>query len=122
MADPVRPLLVIAAAEALGALGLAVAVGLSLGSSDAGTVAAAATAGIWVLIAVGLGLVWFGLYRRRRLARTPFLLAQAFALVVAWPLLAADPAVDVALGAASAALAVVGVVLALRPSVPAALH
>jgi len=122
MIDPVRPLLVIAGAETLGALGLAVAVVLSLGSSDVGTLAAAATVGIWALIAAGLGLVWFGLYRRRRLARTPFLLAQAFALVVAWPLLAADAVVDVVLGAVTAVLAVAGLVLALRPSVRAALH
>lgn len=122
MVDPVRPLVVIVAAEAVGALLLAVSVLVSSGGSDAGTPAAAATVGMWLLVAVGLALVWLGLYRRRSLARTPFLLAQALALAVAWPLVNADPAVDVVIGAVLALAAVVGMGLGLRPAVRAALH
>jgi len=117
MSDPVRPLVVIAGTEALACAVLTIVVGLGALGSDLDVLIAVATLVMWLVITAGLGLIWLGLYRRRRVARSPFLLAQAFALVVAWPLASSDLNVDRAAGIALAGAAVVGLVLGLRPAV-----
>jgi cell division protein FtsW (lipid II flippase) len=123
MTDPVRPLVVIAGVQALAVLGLfisvsvAVATGAAEGLTGASPSLAAAEVIIWLLFVVGLGAIWWGLYRRRRLARTPFLLVQAFVLVVVPLFVGSDiPAWRIA-GWVLAAVAVAGIVLGLRPSV-----
>lgn len=121
MADPVRPMVVIAGAEALAGGVLAVVVGIGALSSDLEVVVAVATVVMWVVIVGALALIWFGLFRRRRAARTPFVLAQLFALVVAWPLATSDIAVETVAGVVLAVAAVVGIVLGLRPAGRAAL-
>jgi hypothetical protein len=121
MADPVRPLVVIAGAEAMGAAVLSVLIGLGTRGSDLDVWIAVATVGVWAVIVGALALVWFGLLRRRGAARTPFLLAQAFALVVAWPLASSDIMADRVAGLALGMAAVAGLVLGLRPAVREAL-
>jgi hypothetical protein len=127
MADPVRPLVLIAGVEALAALAVLVAVVVSVigggaeGLSGAGPGLVLAEVGIWLLFAAGLALVWFGLYRRRLLARTPFLLVQAFVLVLVPLFWGSDVAAYRAVAGALAALGVCGIVLGLRPSVREAL-
>ena len=121
MADPVRPLVAIAGAETLAAAVLSVLVGLGSRGSDLEVWIAVATVVMWLVIVGALALVWWGLFRRRAVARTPFLLTQAFALVVAWPLVSSDIAADRAAGIALGIAAVVGLVLGLRPAVRAAL-
>ena len=122
MADPVRPLVAIAGVEALAAAVLSVLVGLGTPRLGPGASwIAVATVVMWVVIVGALALIWWGLFRRRRVARTPFLLAQAFALVVAWPLVSSDIAVDRAAGIALGIAAVAGLVLGLRPAVREAL-
>jgi hypothetical protein len=71
---------------------------------------------IWLVIVVGLGLIWWGLYRRRAMARTPFLLAQAFALVVVPLFVGSDMAAYRIAGVVLAVAAVSGIILGLRPS------
>ncbi len=76
MSDPVRPLVLIAAVEALGVLAILVADVIAvLGGTDglAGAAQGTAAVGIvlWVIVTGALALVWWGLYRRRALARTP---------------------------------------------------
>jgi hypothetical protein len=123
MADPVRPLVVIAGVEALASVVLLIAVvaavlgGAAQGLTGAGPGLAVAEVVIWALVALGLGLVWLGLYRRRALARTPFLLVQAFALVVVPAFLGSDLLGYRVAGIALGAAAVLGLVLGLRPSV-----
>jgi hypothetical protein len=123
MADPVRPLVAIAGAEALGVLGVfaavvvAVATGAAQGLSGGSPGLAVAEIVIWLCFVSGLALIWWGLYRRRRLARTPFLLAQAFALVVVPLFLGSDVGAYRMAGWALAVAAVCGIVLGLRPSV-----
>jgi hypothetical protein len=127
MADPVRPLLLIAGAEALAGLALFVAVVVAVlgggaeGLSGGGTGLVVAEVVIWLLLVAGLGLIWFGLYRRRLLARTPFLLVQAFVLVLVPLFWGSDLVAYRLVAAVLAALAVTGIVLGLRPSVRAAL-
>lgn len=121
MADPVRPLVVIAAGQAIAALVLTVAVAVS-----AIQVATAAVATLeitmWALVVAALALIWLGLYRRRRIALTPFVLAQAFALVVAWPLVRSDAWWYVLAGATLGACALVGLVQGLRSATRQSLH
>ena len=74
------------------------------------------------ILGAALVLIWFGLFRRRRLALTPFLLVQAFALVLVPLFWGSDVAAYRAVGAVLGVVAVVGIILALRPSVRAALH
>jgi hypothetical protein len=123
MADPVRPLVVIAGAQALAAVALLVGVvaavvgGAAQGLAGGGPGLAVAEVAIWALVVLGLGLVWLGLYRRRALARTPFLLVQAFALVVVPAFLGSDLLGYRVAGIALGAAAVLGLILGLRPSV-----
>lgn len=127
MVDPVRPLVLIAGVEALAAVAVLVAsVVAVLGGGAEGLSGAApglvvAEIVIWLIFVAGLALVWFGLYRRRRLALTPFLLVQAFVLVLVPLFWGSDLAAYRAVAGALAALGVLGIVLGLRPSVRAAL-
>jgi hypothetical protein len=121
MADPVRPLVAIAGAEVIATAALSVLVGMSTRGSDLDVWIAVATVVMWLAILGALSLIWLGLLRRRRMARTPFLLAQAFALVVAWPLVSSDIAADQVAGIALGIAAVAGLALGLRPAVREAL-
>lgn len=122
MADPVRPLVAIAGAQAAGGGVLTVGVAVAAVRSDAGAGLAAAEIGMWALVVLGLVLVWWGLLRRSAIARTPFVLVQLFALVVAWPLVGSDVVAYRLAGIALGGAAIAGILLALRPSVREALH
>ena len=123
MADPVRPLVVIAGAEALAVMGVfiavvvAVATGAAQGLSGGSPGLAVAEIVIWLCFVAALLLIWWGLRRRRRLARTPFLLVQAFALVVVPLFLGSDVVAYRIAGWVLAVTAVCAIVLVLRPSV-----
>jgi len=127
MSDPVRPLVLIAGVEALAALAVLVATvaavlgGGAEGLTGAGPGLVVAEIVIWVLFVAGLGLVWLGLYRRRRLALTPFLLVQAFVLVLVPLFWGSDLIAWRMVAAALAALGLGGIGLGLRPSVRSAL-
>ena len=97
-------------------------VGGTEGLSGEGSGTAVAGVVLWLLLVAGLWLIWLGLFRRRRLALAPFLLVQAFALVLVPLFWGSDVTVWRVVGAVLAVLAVGGVVLGLRPSVRAALH
>lgn len=118
-----RPLVAIAGAEALAVLGvlgaviIAVASGAAQGLSGGSPGLAAAEIVIWLCFVAGLVLIWWGLHRRKRLARTPFLLAQAFALVVVPLFVGSDVGGYRIAGWVLAVAAVSGIVLGLRPSV-----
>ncbi len=117
MIDPVRPLVVIAGGEALAALVMTVVVAIAAPGSDLDSGIPVATVVMWLILSAGLALIWWGLFRRRRAAHSPFLLAQALALVVAWLLVPSDVAVDRAAGVLLAIGAVLGLVMGLRPAV-----
>ncbi|MGB8021984.1 MAG: hypothetical protein WCF04_12205 [Candidatus Nanopelagicales bacterium] len=117
MADPVRPLVIIAGGQAVAGLLFTLAVAVSAARSGIGAGMAVAEIATWAIVVAGLALVWLGLARRRLVARTPFLLVQAFALVTAWPFVSSDLAAYRFLGLLLAASAAGGLVLALRPGV-----
>lgn len=128
MTDPVRPLVAIAGAEALAALALFVAVVVAVltggteGLSGGGAGLAVAEVVIWLLVVLGLVLIWLGLYRRRAVARTPFLLVQAFVVVLVPLFWGSDLVGYRVVAAVLGALAVAGAVLGLRPAVREALN
>jgi hypothetical protein len=127
MVDPVRPLVLIALIEAVAAVlvlvGVVVAVvtGATEGMTGGGTGLAAAEVAMWLLVVVAMALIWLGLYRRRALARTPFLLAQAFGLVLVPLFVGSDLLGWRVAGWLLAVLGVAGIVLGLRPSVRSSL-
>ena len=96
---------------------VAVLTGAARGLSGGSPGLAVAEVVIWMLFVAVLALIWWGLLRRRRLARTPFLLAQAFALVVVPLFLGSDIVAYRIAGWVLAAVAVSGIGLGLRPSV-----
>lgn len=114
-------MVLISAAQALAGIGLTLVVGLGALRSDLEVLVAAATVIMWAVVCAGLVAIWWGLYRRRAWARTPFVLTQAFALVVAWPLVASDLTVDRVAGVLLGLAAGVGLVAALRPAAREAL-
>ena len=72
---------------------------------------------LWAIVTGALALVWWGLYRRRALARTPFLLLQAFALVLVPLFWGSDVLAWRIVGVVVGLVAVAGIVLGLRPAV-----
>ena len=96
---------------------IAVATGAAQGLSGGSPGLAVAEIVIWLCFVAGLVLIWWGLRRRKRLARTPFLLAQAFALVVVPLFVGSDVGGYRIAGWVLAVAAVSGIVLGLRPSV-----
>lgn len=123
MADPVRPLVAIAGAQALaGIVGLVaeviavVAGSQGLAGDAAGRVVVEVL--LWAFAVGGLVAIWLGLYRRRALARTPFLLVQMLMLVGVVPLMIpSDLLWFRAMGVALGVLSLAGLILGLRPSV-----
>ncbi|HEX6887978.1 MAG TPA: hypothetical protein VF143_07715 [Candidatus Nanopelagicales bacterium] len=128
MVDPVRPLVAIAGVEAVVGLLALIAELVAVISGTRGLAGDAAgrvvvEVGLWALAAAALVLIWLGLYRRRSLALTPFLLVQLFVLVAAVPLLwPSDILGFTVLAGVLGVLALAGIVLGLRGAARAALH
>ncbi len=112
----------VAAIEGIAAAGMAAAVTVAAMRPDSRHVAPVAEVLSWVVVVAALALIWLGLYRRRRAARTPFLLVQCFALVAAWTFVSSDSLAWRLAGLTLGAMAVLGLVLSVRPAVSSALH
>ena len=69
---------------------------------------------LWLLGAAALGLIAWGLRRRAAWSRTPFILAQMFALIMAYPLIR-HSGLWIPVGLVIAAVALVGIAAALSP-------
>lgn len=107
----------IAAVEAVAIVVFAIALGVASFNTRGTNTGASPVAEviIYLLFAVGMGLIARGLWRRNRLARTPMVLAQVFGLVSAWLFFEGDGAAVIA-GVVIAAVCVIGIVLTLRPA------
>jgi hypothetical protein len=73
--------------QALGATAFTVAVALRAGEADLGTAAALGEAGFFLIVAVALGAVAWGLLTGRRWARTPAIVTQLLLLPVVYSLI-----------------------------------
>lgn len=119
--------LVIGVVEFLGLLGYAMTIVLS--SLLHGTSGATGSdVSPWVLLvtycafAALVGLIWRGLWRGSAAARTPFLLAQAFAIVIAQPLTSGGEVFERGLGWGLVLIALAGAGLILSRQASSALR
>jgi hypothetical protein len=119
----------VAAAEGIGFAGYALLVaievartGLSGPTEISNVPAVVLEIAIFALFGVALLAAGHGLWRARRWARSPFLLAQVLGLVVGIPLAQADEAGPRVAGIALAVLCLVGLVLSFAPGVTAELE
>jgi hypothetical protein len=86
---PVRAAGALVGLQALGAMVFTVVVALRAGEADLGTTAALGEAGFFLIVAVAVGAVAWGLLTGRRWARTPAIVTQLLLLPVVYSLLAA---------------------------------
>lgn len=97
------------ALESLGLLGYGVAIGVFAERHGGRVSVAPVLVGLYVIFAVLLGLVGRGVASGRRWARTPFVLAQVFALIVAYTLLHGTGATPHVAGAIVGIIGVIGI-------------
>jgi len=112
----------IAAVEALAVLAYAAGIALSGFANPDSVAAPGVEVVIYVIFAVGIGLVVKGLLQGRRWARTPFVVVQLFGLVTGWTLVQGDGDSTHWLGYAVMAVSVLGLVCALAPRTGEALQ
>lgn len=112
----------LAIAETVALVVYAIAIAIAARNSSGATVTATGwEVAVYLAFAALLGILSFGLLRRSALARTPFLVAQAFVFIVGWTVFSGDGTVTKTLGALIAAVGVVGLVVSFSPSFVAAL-
>lgn len=92
---------------------LAVALSHTSGATNVGGNVHYIQAMIYLIFAVCIGAVTYGLHKNSSLARTPFYLIQIFLIIAARPLLSSTSSLVVAVGVGIVILAVVGSVLLL---------
>jgi hypothetical protein len=112
----------IAAVEGLAVLAYAAGIALSGFANPESVAAPAVEVLIYVLFAIGIGLVVKGLVQNRRWARTPFVVVQLFGLVTGWTLLQGDGDGTHLLGWAVLVVSAVGLGCALAPRTGEALQ
>lgn len=119
---PLRLAIGLSGAQVLGLVVYAIAIGVAARNSRGSTVTATGwEIAIYLSFAGLLGLVCWGLIRRSPLARTPFLLAQAFVAIVGWTVFVGDGAITKTVGALVLAVGVVGLITAFLPGLVVAL-
>lgn len=123
MPVPLRIALIIAGAETLALVGYSVAIGLAARRTEGST----ATATVWEILtylvfAALLGLVVWGLWRRSPLARTPYMFAQVFVVIIGYTVWAGGTAATTWTGLVIMAVGVAGFVVGAFPSVGQAME
>ncbi len=115
--------MVVGVVEALGVVANAVAIVLAARNTRGSSVTALVPEVIvYLIIAVLLALLAWGLHKRRAAARTPFLLAQVFVLIIGYTVVVGDGAATKVVGALILVLGAVGLGVALMPSLAAELR
>jgi hypothetical protein len=111
----------IAAVEMVALVAYAVGIGVA-DLQDEGSVAAGPVEiVIYLLFAAGIGACAWGLWARRRSARTPFGVVQLFGVIIGWTLTQGDGDLTHRLGYLVLAVAVVGVAVVISPALGEAL-
>ena len=118
---PTRPPLLLAAVavavlEAVALAAYAVGIGLSTLEDSTAVAAAPVEIVIYLLFALGIGLCAYGLWQRRRAARTPFGVVQLFGVVIGWTLTQGDGDLTHRIGYVVLAVSVVGIALVISPA------
>jgi hypothetical protein len=120
-ADGPRPTALTAAvalviAEAAGVLAYAVGIGIAAVQEPGSVAAAPVEIVIYLIFVAGMVACGRALWQRRRAARTPFAVIQLFGLVVGWTLTQGDGDLTHRIGYAVLVVAVVGIALAISPT------
>lgn len=115
--SPARQAALIAGLETVALVLFALAVGIASFNTRGTNTGASPVAEVvvYLLFAVGMGLITRGLWQRSRMARTPMVLAQTFGLISAW-LFIEGTGWAVPAGWIIAAVSVAGIVLTMRPA------
>jgi hypothetical protein len=108
---------VISVLEALALVAYAVAIGFSAVQNPGSIAAAPVEIVLYLVFAAGLLAIARGLWVRRSIARTPFAVAQLFALVSGWTLTQGDGELVHRIGYVVLAVAVVGIAVVMSPAV-----
>jgi hypothetical protein len=124
---PARPALLLAAAgigagEVLALVVYVIAIGFAAAGSGTDVASAPAEIVIYLLFALGIGLVVKGLLNRRRIARGPYIVTQMFGLIVGWTLASGDGAAVHVAGWIVLVASLAGIALMLNGQVAAALQ
>jgi hypothetical protein len=121
--SPARQAALVAGIEAVALALFAVALGVASFNTRGTNTGASPVAEVvvYLLFALGMGLIARGLWRRSPLARTPMVLAQVFGLISAW-LFIEGTGWAVPVGWLVAAVSVLGIVLTVRPATGADLQ
>ena len=102
---------------------IAYALGIAISDLQDSTNIAAAPVEIviYLLFAVGIAFCAWGLWRRRRSARTPFGVVQLFGVIIGWTLTQGDGDLTHRIGYVVLVVSVVGIALVLSPKLGEAL-
>lgn len=112
----------LAALVSMALVGYAIAIGVSARNSRGSSVTATGwEIAVYLSFAALVGLVWWGLRKRNAFARTPFVLTQAFVVIVGWTVFSGDGAATKAVGLVILGLGLSGVVIGLSPGLMQAL-
>lgn len=99
----------------------AVAIGVAARQAGQDVAAAPVEIAIYLIFAVGIGLIARGLLHRRHIARGPFVVTQLFGLITGWTLTQGDGTAIHVAGIAVLLLSLAGIALALNSGVRDAL-
>lgn len=111
-----RAAVVLVLLEAVAVVVYAAGIGVAAIQEPGSVAAAPVEIVIYLLFAAGMAACGRALWQRRRAARTPFGVVQLFGLVVGWTLTQGDGDLTHRIGYAVLAVSVVGVALAISPS------
>jgi len=121
-----RPRLLLAAVavavlEAAALVAYSLGIGISDLQDSKSLAAAPIEIVIYLLFACGIGFCAWGLWRRKRSARTPFGVAQLFGIIIGWTLTQGDGDLTHRIGYVVLAVSVVGIALVVSPGLGDAL-
>ena len=120
---PLRAAIAWSAAESVALVAYALAIGIAARDSRGSSITATGwEMAVYLAFAALIGLLCFGLIRRNSLARTPFLVTQAFVVIVGWTVFSGDGGLTKAVGVIILVVGVTGVLLGFSPGLAQALE
>jgi hypothetical protein len=118
-----RAAIVLAALVSVALVVYAIAIGVAARNSRGSSVTATGwEIAVYLSFAALVGLVWWGLTRRNAFARTPFVLTQAFVVIVGWTVFSGDGTATKAVGLVILGMGLFGVFVGFTPGLMAALE
>lgn len=118
-----RAAIALSALESVALVAYALAIGIAARDSRGSSITATGwEMAVYFAFAALIGLLLLGLVRRNSLARTPFLVTQAFVVIVGWTVFSGDGGFTKTVGVLILIVGVVGVVVGFTPGLMSALE